>query len=566
MTKRLKVGFLVDSLVVGQYVYDLIAHVAESDLFEPPVAIYGYRETRENISPVKRTSKLIRRGNLIRLPERLLFFLLGRLIRKVELRPVRNSRPEYTKKLSLDTIDGVEKLIVEGVWSKSGLFLGFKSKAISAIQSQQFDVVVRCGSGILEGEILKTPKFGVLSFHHGDNRVNRGGPSGFWEVLHSEPSSGFIIQRLNGELDGGDVLFRGNIMTLKTWTANNANLLAKSNFFMQRLLNNIATQRSLPKFEPLTLHDKPLYKLDDNALLLVKYILKILTPIFLRKAQQKLLGLRVNRWSIAYSKFDGFKKSLWRYKEIKNPKGRFLADPFVHTVRGQTVVFVEDKFYSDNRGRISAIDLTDDKEAFLGVVLDEQFHLSFPFIVEDGGTLYMVPETHQCQEIRLYECVDFPMKWQFKTTLLSAVNAVDTMIIRKNHKWFMLTNICSAGIGDYNSELHIYYSDKLDETNWRPISQGNPVIFDSRRARNGGLIFQDEKIFRINQIHGKNHYGESFGINLIKTLNEHVYEEERVDHVEPLYKTGIHSTHHFHSNHRYSVVDFCRTVSLDSQI
>ena len=67
----------------------------------------------------------------------------------------------------------------------------------------------------------------MLSFHHGDNRVNRGGPSGFWEVLNDIPSSGFIIQKLTEELDGGEVLLRGNIMTRDFWLLNNAQLLEK---------------------------------------------------------------------------------------------------------------------------------------------------------------------------------------------------------------------------------------------------------------------------------------------------------------------------------------------------
>ena len=75
----------------------------------------------------------------------------------------------------------------------------------------------------------------MISFHHGDNRVNRGGPSGFWEVLNREPSSGFIIQKLNTELDGGSVLVRGNMMTQNYWLQNNAQLLKKSNFFMMEL-------------------------------------------------------------------------------------------------------------------------------------------------------------------------------------------------------------------------------------------------------------------------------------------------------------------------------------------
>ena len=40
-----------------------------------------------------------------------------------------------------------------------------------------------------KGKILDIFHFGILSFHHGDNRVIRGGPSGFWEVLNNHPSS-----------------------------------------------------------------------------------------------------------------------------------------------------------------------------------------------------------------------------------------------------------------------------------------------------------------------------------------------------------------------------------------
>ncbi len=43
------------------------------------------------------------------------------------------------------------------------------------------DVLIRCGKGILRGDILYAARHGILSFHHADNRINRGGPPGFWE-------------------------------------------------------------------------------------------------------------------------------------------------------------------------------------------------------------------------------------------------------------------------------------------------------------------------------------------------------------------------------------------------
>ena len=35
----------------------------------------------------------------------------------------------------------------------------------------------------------------------------------FWEVYNKNPSTGFIIQKLNEELDKGDVLFKGSVIT-----------------------------------------------------------------------------------------------------------------------------------------------------------------------------------------------------------------------------------------------------------------------------------------------------------------------------------------------------------------
>lgn len=50
-----------------------------------------------------------------------------------------------------------------------------------------FDFFLR-GSGLLieKGAILKAGSvYGVLSLHHGDNRYNKGGPVGFWEIVYN---------------------------------------------------------------------------------------------------------------------------------------------------------------------------------------------------------------------------------------------------------------------------------------------------------------------------------------------------------------------------------------------
>ena len=151
---------------------------------------------------------------------------------------------------------------------------------------------------------MSLTKLGVLYFHHGDNRVNRGTPSGFWEVLNNEPSSGFIIQKLNNEIDGGDILLRGNIMTLDTWSLNYANVVAKSNFFLKRLLDDIAKLGKLPDFEIPTLHDRPLYKLNKKNMF--RYIFFVIFPLIKNKILNKFLGPKIMRWSIAFLNHKNF--------------------------------------------------------------------------------------------------------------------------------------------------------------------------------------------------------------------------------------------------------------------
>ena len=40
---------------------------------------------------------------------------------------------------------------------------------IEKIKKFELDIIIRCCGYILDGSILKVPKFGILSFHHGDN-------------------------------------------------------------------------------------------------------------------------------------------------------------------------------------------------------------------------------------------------------------------------------------------------------------------------------------------------------------------------------------------------------------
>lgn len=549
---KLKVGFLVDDFEVGSRYLAIIDFVNKSTQFEKPTIIVCKKEpTKKFIFKLK---YLVERFGFINFPSIVTTKALIKVILFLEKFLVRHKYQNNIPSISLYNFDCV---IAEAEWSKSRLAVTLSKATITELGSKKLDVIIRCGSGILRGDILDISKFGVISFHHGDNRVNRGGPVGFWEVLNSEPSTGFVIQRLNNELDGGEVLARGNMATADLWTQNQMNILNKSNIFMIKLLEYIATNNKLPDFEFPTLHDRELYTLNTRVIILLKYMLKILLPVTVDKILNRTFKNK-DPWQIAYSEFDGFKKSLWRYKQIPNQKGSWFADPFVYTLNKKSIIFVEEYVRSENKGCISAIDISSKEPKYLGKIITEDFHLSFPFIFEDKSVIYMIPECSSTNQIRLYQCIDFPLKWKFQMILMEGVDAADTMIIKSAGYYYLFSNICSAGIGDHNSELHIFHASELQTQKWQPLSQGNPILFHSQRARNGGMFSYRDNFFRISQSHTKGNYGNSFNINLIKFINEDSFEEVEIDRVLPNFFEGIKSTHTFNSDGVFSVVDFRR--------
>ena len=70
---------------------------------------------------------------------------------------------------------------------------------------ENVDIAVRFGFGILKGDALTAPTHGVLSYHHGDLREYRGRPAGFYELLNGEDEVGITVQRLNENLDAGEI-------------------------------------------------------------------------------------------------------------------------------------------------------------------------------------------------------------------------------------------------------------------------------------------------------------------------------------------------------------------------
>ena len=130
---------------------------------------------------------------------------------------------------------------------------------------------------------------------------------------------------------------------------------------------------------------------------------------------------------------------------------------------------------------------------YRGRVLDEECSLSYPTVFEYQGTWYMIPETRELAELRLYRAERYPDLWVFDRVLLAGARYRDTNLVAHDGRWYLLTT------ADYGQDLLVFQAeDPLGP--WQPLA-ANPVVRgDTGHARGGGsLIEHDGLLLRFTQ-------------------------------------------------------------------
>jgi hypothetical protein len=546
---KLRIGVLVDSEYCSKYVKEFIEQINKTNLLEiEALLIQDIKIEKNYLKRIKRAFK--KKGFSYILGKILYLFVL-----ELEKLNISNNKfffdhyNLYRLPLKNNKIFKIKPMI-----STSGFIYRYDEKDISIIESLDLDIIVRCGSGILRGKILNAAKYGIISFHHGDNRKYRGGPAGFWEVLNKDPSTGFVIQRLTDELDGGDILFRGAFPTQSYFSLNQAMLYTKSNIYMKLVLENIALTKSVGiEYQGLP-YNGILYS-EPGFLKTSLYLIYILRSL-VSKILNRVFKIK-SKWNVSYIASAWTNAVLWKAKPIPNPKNHYLADPFIFFRDNTSYVFVEDYDLQKKKGAIRLYKIIDDEVVDLGIIIEEAFHLSFPYIFEYEGGVYMCPETSENQEIRIYECTNFPTNWVFHSVAINKINAVDSMIFKKDDLWWLFTNTDNSKVQEFCSELEIYYSDNPLSGKWIPHKK-NPVIVNSELARNGGILNLENEFYRVSQRQGFLQYGESISIRKINILSEDQYSENTVCALNSDFNKMAIGIHHMHSKKNITVFDYCK--------
>ena len=414
----------------------------------------------------------------------------------------------------------------------------FVNADVAAIRGHDLDVILRFSFGIIKGEILHAAKYGVWSFHHGDEREFRGRPPVFWELAEGEPVIGSILQRLTERLDGGIVLHRGFFRA----TAHSYLRTRDDAFLGSAVWPSIAVRQiqagdtSHVEGAPSTT-DAPVRR-DPGNLVMIRFLLRQVSKF----VRAQLRGLtRAAKWTIGVadapitSFLDGSPVIRW----MPEPgRSRYLADPFAIDREGRLIVFAEDYDYATHRGVISVVDV--DGGGAPRKVLDTGVHASYPYLFEVDGEIYCIPETYQANEVRLYRAINFPERWEHTATLIEGMAALDSTVVRHDDRWWLF---CTDHADGPNTKLHVFHALEL-EGPWSPHAL-NPVKTDIRSSRPAGTPFiHDGRLHRPAQ-DGSLSYGGGIAIMRVETLSPTAFSEVVVARVRPPdtgdYRKGIHT-------------------------
>ena len=201
-----------------------------------------------------------------------------------------------------------------------------------------------------------------------------------------------------------------------------------------------------------------------------------------------------------------------------------VADPFmVRTERGW-FMFFEVLNWVTNKGEIAFATSGDGLNwSYQRVVLAEPFHLSYPYVFESTGHHYMIPESLQSGEVRLYRAENFPDRWVFCATLLRGEFVDPSLFFHHGRAWIL----AGTGNGSHDT-LRLFGSTSLTGQ-WVEHPSSPVVRGDARAARPAGRVLPWEGGFLRFSQNCQSAYGEQVRGFQMTELTETAYSEQEIE-------------------------------------
>ncbi|MEJ2541244.1 MAG: hypothetical protein P8188_14965 [Gemmatimonadota bacterium] len=203
---------------------------------------------------------------------------------------------------------------------------------------------------------------------------------------------------------------------------------------------------------------------------------------FVETGEQWSIGIFRSDSPLRFSPRQAWFNPRFSAEAVTDLPARFVADPFL--VKGDDLWYLFFEVYN-NRTAQGDLAVATSRSLrswdYAGVVLDEPFHLSYPYVFESEGSYYMIPESFETNSVRLYRADDFPSRWSFVTTLVEGRDYVDNSIVFHDGRWWLFSSVTS------NDTLYLHSADSLTGP-WTEHPESPIVTDDLHRSRPSGRI------------------------------------------------------------------------------
>lgn len=252
-------------------------------------------------------------------------------------------------------------------------------------------------------------------------------------------------------------------------------------------------------------------------------------------------------WEIAYRDIE--QGTVFETNDFSNchfihaTKRYWYADPMLLKKNEDTYLFVEAYDNSNGKGSIAYSKLVNGRFTKPKVIIEESFHLSYPYVFEYEGNTFIMPETSGDKCIQLYKATDFPEKWEKYERVLEIKNAVDTVFLDNRR---LLTSIL---MNNYEKTTRLQLIDLKNET----------LSFcteENQTSRGAGKLFKyNGKLIRPAQNATGGVYGK--GLLFYEVTDMENYKEEewfRFDS-KSVVANGVLGVHTYAKSENLEVID-----------
>ncbi|MGI9382102.1 MAG: glucosamine inositolphosphorylceramide transferase family protein [Methyloligellaceae bacterium] len=555
MSKKIRVGLIVDSPRIDGWQRFILDKLSSDQRFAFPLVIQVAGR-----APAAPSSGAGRRHLPWRLIDRIerelsrLAFHRGQLRLGARVDETADLPPSCTNATWLTVEPSVSD---EVAWRLS-------ESDMAAVRSEALDVIVDFGPRPPADGLAGAARNGVWRYSYAGNRLDRGGPPGFWDFYGHEPVTTATLQCVE---DGGNAVIRQcAYRTFRfSWNENRRRLLWRSAWLLIDALRELAGTGRTPVdrgggSKPLRITSGRLDTLPSG----IECAVALLKSIYRLVVATKYYLVFDPQWRLYVHDGDAENANIGEFTPIEAEPETMWADPFPIRRNGKSYIFFEEYPFKSKKGIVSYLELPEKLNGSTRrirvpghPVIETPYHLSYPFLFEFEDRVYMIPETSGNQTIELWECDAFPEGWRKKKNVFEDISAADTTLLHWQDRWWMFTNIDRSKSDDHTAELHVFYADNPIDGEWQP-HPGNPVVSDARRARMAGgfIVTGDGRLVRCCQALGI-YYGKAVVLCEVAELTETAYREVPFERIEPNWQPGVRRTHHFVSRDGLTVVDGC---------